>query len=100
MDLKVENLSQLTPMTTTPLFESVAESACLSGDSVDYFVHNGVGAEPAPGDFIFVDDGSATFPLLQTSVIPGFGTRWYFKIVATNRVVEIFNGYVISVTDC
>lgn len=99
MSLKVENLSQLTPMITTPSFENLAENACLSSETADYFMHNGVGAEPAPGDFIFLDDGTNTFPIVQTSS-PGYGSKWYFRIIATNRVVEIFNGYVISVTDC
>jgi len=101
MGLSVD-LNTLTPLTTTVLFLTptfTSLDACSSTEYVNDFLHNGAGADPAPGDFMYVDTGS-NIELLTTNLTPGFGDRGYIKIPATNKVVEIYDGYVMSVTDC
>lgn len=101
MDLVV-NLKTLTPITTTSLFPTptfTSIDACSSTEYMSEYVHDGVGVDPAPGDFIYYPTG-ATFRLVETNLSPGFGSRGYFKIPSTNKVVEIYDGYVMSITSC
>lgn len=99
MGLVVNGPTTLTLMSHTDIYSTSVEACEAGAVGADYLLHNGAGADPGPGDFIFLDNGTSV-SIVDTQVGVGYGATFFFKIISSNKVVEIFNGYVISITDC